>query len=114
MSRFPRPPERKGVVVYQPWSSTTAKPDPPLDLPVWVDLDGFWGPPGDGIPGAADPVPGGLIVATGRVPGLLKRWTRSTDGRRFGRVNFKITDRYGAEMTEHVSVLVPAHALRPR
>jgi hypothetical protein len=30
------------------------------------------------------------------------------------RVNFKIADPYGAEVAEHVSVLVPAHALRPR
>lgn len=100
--------------MYQPWSSTTAAPVPPLDRPVWVDLDAFWGPAGDGIPGVAEPVPGGLLVATGRVPGLLKRWARSTDGRWFGRVNFKITDKYGAEMAEHVSVLVPAHALQPR
>lgn len=100
--------------MYKSWSSTTARPDPPLDQPVWVDLDAFWGPAGDGIPGADDPVPGGLIVATGRVPGLLKRWTRSVDGRWFGRVDFKVTDKYGAEMAEHVRVLVPAHALRPR
>jgi hypothetical protein len=81
---------------------------------VWVDLEAFWGPPGDGILGLDGPVPGGLMVATGRVPGLLKRWARATDGRWFGRVNFKITDKYGAEVTEHTSVLVPAHALRPR
>jgi hypothetical protein len=99
---------------YQPWSSTTAKPPAPQDRPVWVDLDAFWGPPGDGIPGASDPPPGGLMVATGRVPGLLKRWVRSTDGRWFGRVDFEITDKYGAEVAEHVSVLVPAHALKPR
>jgi hypothetical protein len=68
---------------------------------VWVDLGAFWGPPG------------GLLVATGRVPGLLKRWARATDGRWFGRVNFTITDKYGT-VAEHVSVLVPAHALRPR
>jgi hypothetical protein len=53
------------------------------------------------------------LVATGRVPGLLKRWARSTDGRWFGRLNFKIADSYGA-VAEHVSVLVPAHVLRPR
>lgn len=99
---------------YKPWSSTTAAPPPALDQPVWVDLDALWGPPGDGIPGVGDPVPGGLMVATGRVPGVLKRWARATDGRWFGRVNFKIADKYGAEIAEHVSVLVPAHALRPR
>jgi hypothetical protein len=91
-----------------------AAPAPLLDRPVWVDLEAFWGPPDVGIADAGDPVPGGLPVATGRVPGLLKRWVRSTDGRWFGRVNFKITDKYGAEVAEHVSELVPASALRPR
>jgi hypothetical protein len=51
-------------------------------------------------------------TVTGRVPGLLKRRARSTDGRWFGRVNFKITDSYGAEVAEHVSVPVPP--LQPR
>jgi hypothetical protein len=101
-------------VPYKPWSSTTATPPPPLDKPVWVDLEAFWGPAGDGISGVDDPVPGGLILATGRVPGVLKRWTRSTDGRWFGRVDFTITDKYGAEVAEHVAVLVPAHALQLR
>jgi hypothetical protein len=58
-------------VSHKPWSSTTAAPEPPLDRPVWVDLEAFWGPPDDDIAGADDPVPGGLPVATGRVPGLL-------------------------------------------
>lgn len=58
----------------------TAVPEPALDRPVWVDLEAFWGPPDDGTAGADDPVPGGLVVATGRVPGLLKRWARSTGG----------------------------------
>src|SRR5688572_5430676 len=40
----------------------------------------------------ADPVPGGLLVATGRLPGLLKRWTRAVDGRWFGMVNFTDCD----------------------
>jgi hypothetical protein len=100
-------------VSYKPWSSTTAAPPPPLDRPVWVDLDAYWGPPGDGLPGDPDPVPGGVMVATGRVPGLLKRWARSTDGRWFGRVDFKVTDRYGAEVAEHSGVLVPASVLTP-
>jgi hypothetical protein len=105
---------RGSCVVQVVVVSTTAAPEPPLDRPVWVDLEAFWGPPDDGIAGPDDPVPGGLPVATDRVPGLLKRWVRSTDGRWFGRVNFKITDKYGAEVAEHVSELVPASALRPR
>lgn len=54
------------------------------------------------------------MVANGRVAGVLKRWARATDGRWFGRVNFTITDKCGAEVAEHVSVPVPAHALSPR
>jgi hypothetical protein len=69
--------------MYKPWSSTTAVPPPPLDRPVWVHLDRLYGPPDSPDP-IADPVPGGLLVATGRVPGLLKRWTRAVDGRWFG------------------------------
>jgi hypothetical protein len=79
-----------------------------------VDLDAFW-PPGEPITGpVADPVPGGLVKATGRVPGVLKRWTRATDSRWFGRVDFTVCDAYGTEVAEDASVLVPAHALRPR
>jgi hypothetical protein len=97
--------------VYKPWSSTTAVP-PPLDRPVWVHLDRLYGPPDSPDP-IADPVPGGLLVATGRVPGLLKRWTRAVDGRWFGRVNFAVCDAYGAVVAEHLAVLVPASALTP-
>jgi hypothetical protein len=42
---------------------------------VWVHLDVLYGLPESADP-IADPAPGGLLVATGRVPGLLKRWTR--------------------------------------
>jgi hypothetical protein len=62
---------------------TRGAPPPPLDRPVWVHLDLLYGPPDSPDP-IADPVPGGLLVATGRVPGLLKRWTRAVDGRWFG------------------------------
>jgi hypothetical protein len=70
-------------VAYKPWSASHAAPPPPLDRPVWVHLDLLYGPPESPDP-IADPVPGGLLVATGRVPGLLKRWTRAADGRWFG------------------------------
>lgn len=70
--------------MYQPWSSTTKAPVPPLDRPVWVDLDTFYGKPGEDLAGFDDPPPGGYLKATGRVPGLLKRWTRAVDGRWFG------------------------------
>jgi hypothetical protein len=105
---------RKGKErVYKPWSSTTAVPPPPLDRPVWVHLDRLYGPPDSPDP-IAEPVPGGLLVATGRVPGLLKRWTRAVDGRWFGRVNFTVCDAYGAVVAEHLAVLVPASALTER
>jgi hypothetical protein len=48
------------------------------------------------------------------MPGLLNRWTRSTDGRGFNRVNFEITDRYRVVVAEHESALVPAAVLSPR
>jgi hypothetical protein len=70
--------------MYKPWSSTTAAPPPPLDRPVWVDLDRLYGEPDDGTAGVDDPPPGGYLKATGRVPGLLKRWARAVDGRWFG------------------------------
>jgi hypothetical protein len=71
--------------MYKPWSSTTAVPPPPLDRPVWVDLDRLYGEP-DGATAvvADDPPPGGYLKASGRVPGLLKRWARAVDGRWFG------------------------------
>ena len=99
--------------MYKPWSSSVSTPPPPLDRPVWVHLDRLYGPPDSPGP-IADPVPGGLLVATGRVPGLLKRWTRAVDGRWFGRVNFTVCDAYGAVVAEHLAVLVPASALTQR
>ena len=84
--------------MYQPWSSTTAKPPAPIHRPVWVDPEAFYGPSGPGIPGADGLVPGGLIVATGRAPGLLGRRTRSTDSRWFDSGDSVITDKYGAQV----------------
>ena len=100
--------------MYQPWTSTTSKPPQPLDRPVWVDLDRFYGSPGETAAGADDPPPGGLLVATGRIPGLLKWWARAVDGRWFGKVNFAVCDSYGAVVAEHRDALVPATALSPR
>jgi hypothetical protein len=100
--------------MYQPWSSTTSTPPRPLDRPVWVDLDQLYGPPDDAVAGADDPPPGGLPKATGRVPGLLKWWTRAVDGRWFGKVDFVVCDAYGAVVAEHRSALLPAAALAPR
>jgi hypothetical protein len=78
--------------MYTPWSSTTQAPPPPLDKPVWVDLTKLYGEPDQPDAGVDEPVPGGLLEVTCRVPGLLKRWRRSTDGRWFGcRPGLKLT-----------------------
>jgi hypothetical protein len=79
-----------------------------------VDLDRLYGQPDESTAGVDDPPPGGYLKATGRVPGLLKRWTRALDGRWFSRVNFSVCDAYGAVVAEHLAVLVPAAALSPR
>jgi hypothetical protein len=101
--------------MYKPWSSTTAVPPPPLDRPVWVDLDRLYGAPDGSAAGAAvDPPPGGYLKASGRVPGLLKRWARAVDGRWFGRVDFSVCDSYGAVQARHEGVLVPAAVLSLR
>ena len=99
--------------MYQPWTSTTATPPRPLDRPVWVDLSILYGST-DGAAASDDRPPGGLLVATGRVPGLLKWWARAVDGRWFGRVNFAVSDSYGAVVAEQRDTLVPASALTPR
>jgi hypothetical protein len=79
--------------MYKPWSSTTEAPPPPLDRPVWVDLVQLYGEPDPSTaPAAEDPVPGGYLQVSGRVPGVLKRWARATDGRWFGcRPGLKLT-----------------------
>jgi hypothetical protein len=100
--------------VYQPWTSSVRQPPPPLDRPVWVSLDSLYGSPDAPDAESVDPPPGGLLVATGRVPGILKHWARAVDGRWFGRVNFAVCDSYGAVVAEHHPALVPAAALSPR
>jgi hypothetical protein len=75
--------ERDGV--YQQWSAGPAPaPERPLDRPVWVDLDQLYGTPDENVAGVDDPPPGGWLKASGRVPGVLKRWRRAIDGRWFG------------------------------
>jgi hypothetical protein len=102
--------------MYKPWSAgPVAPPAPPLDRPVWVDLVQLYGEPDPSTaPIADDPVPGGYLHVSGRVPGLLKRWARATDGRWFGRVNFAVCDAYGAVLARHENALVPAAALAER
>jgi hypothetical protein len=127
--RFPRPgpmepPATSGNVkdcgegrraVYTPWSAgPTRAPAPPLDRPVWVDLVGFYGEPDESVAGFDEPVPGGVLQVGCRVPGMLKRWRRSVDGRWFGLVNFAVCDSYGAVQVRHEAVLVPSAALTPR
>jgi hypothetical protein len=42
---------------------------------VRLDLDRLYGEPDEGTAAVDDLPPGGYLKATGRVPGLLKRWT---------------------------------------
>jgi hypothetical protein len=98
--------------VYQSWSAGGGPSPPrPIDRPVWVDLEAFYGPDKGSI---EDPAPGWLIKATGRVPGVLRWWKRSLDGRWFGVVDFSVTDAYGAVIARQTDTLVPADALSPR
>jgi hypothetical protein len=97
--------------VYRSWTAGNGPPPPkPLDRPVWVDLEALYGPDGGSI---EDPAPGWLLNPTGKVPGTLRWWKRSLDGRWFGVVNFAVTDAYGAIMAQQDGVLVPAFALSP-
>jgi hypothetical protein len=70
--------------MYKPWSSTTQAPPRPLDRPVWVNLIRHYGEPDESVAGFDEPVPGGVLQVGCRVPGLLKWWKRSVDGRWFG------------------------------
>jgi hypothetical protein len=59
-----------------------------------VDLDRLYGGPDEGTAAVDDPPQGGCLKATERVPGLLTRWARAVDGRRFA-------DNYLEESTPH-------------
>ncbi len=100
--------------MYKPWSSTTEVPTPPLDRPVWVHLDRLYGPPDESAAGVVDPAPDGWLQVNTQVPGLLKRWKRSTDGRWFGLVDFSVRDAYGAVQVRHERAAVRAAALSLR
>jgi hypothetical protein len=100
--------------VYESWTSTTREPPRLLDRPAWVDLGVLYSPPDETTAGADDRPAGRLLVATGRVPAVLARWERDVDGRWFGVVRFAVCDSYGAVVTEHRDVLVPATALSLR
>jgi hypothetical protein len=78
---------------------------------VWVDLEAFYGPDGGSI---EDPAPGFVLKPAGKVPGTLRWWKRSLDGRWFGVVHFSVTDAYGAIIQRQTDVLVPSAALSPR
>jgi hypothetical protein len=81
---------------------------------VWVDLIRLYGKPDESVANLDEPVPGGVLQVDCRVPGLLKRWRRSADGRWFGLVNFAVCDCYGAVQVRHEAALVPSAALSPR
>ncbi|ALE82475.1 hypothetical protein [Pseudonocardia sp. HH130629-09] len=93
-------------------------PPPPLEKPIWVDFDMLYGPARDEV--AA--VPAGSIRErmhhslhlTGRVPGTLRGWVRSIDGRWLGLCDFVIPSIDGAQVVRQEGVAVPAAALAPR
>jgi hypothetical protein len=91
----------------------TAAPPPPLDKPVWLHLDRLYGEPDEDTAPFDDRPPGGLVKATGRVPGLLKRWTRAVDGRWFGKVDFSVCDSCGFPAAS-VDVMLLACRFTPR
>lgn len=49
-----------------------------------------------------------------RVPGLLRWWVRSVDGRWLGLCDFTIPDTGGATVIRQEGVAIPAYALEPR
>jgi hypothetical protein len=100
--------------MYESWTSATGKPPRPLDKPVWVDLDRLYPTPDETDAPTGEPPSGRLLVATGRVPGVLRYWARAVDGRWFGKVTFTVVDSYGAVVAEHRDTLVPAAALSLR
>lgn len=93
-------------------------PPPPMEKPVWVDFDVLYGPSCDHTVA----VPRGSIReqmrrslrVTGRVPGTLRGWVRSIDGRWFGLCDFVICAMDGAQVVRQEGVAVPAAALAPR
>lgn len=101
-------------MTYKPWSAGPTPPPPQsLDRPVWVDLDRLYGEPGKSLE-IDGQLPAGLLVATGRVPGLLKRWIRAVDGRWFGLVDFALCDAYGAVQARVERAPVPGAVLSIR
>jgi hypothetical protein len=95
------------------WSAgPTPAPSRPLDHPVWVDLVQLYGEPDPSAgPVADDPLPGGYLQVSGRVPGLLKRWAEPPTV--VGSAGSISPDAYGAVQARHEGALVPAVALTP-
>lgn len=93
-------------------------PPEPLDKPVFIDLAQLYGAP------RPDPPPprGGSIRDRMRlnldlnrqVPGMLRWWVRSVDGRWLGLCDFTIPDIGGATVIRQEGAAVPADALEPR
>jgi hypothetical protein len=80
---------------------------------VWVDLAALYGPQGKRAVDISRPR---VIDLEPRVPGVLKGWMRSLDGRWWGIVDFRIMwasrdPSVGFELTDQ---LVPAPMLAPR
>lgn len=96
------------------WDARPIPAEPLLDQPVWVDLEILFGPPPSDATARPDAERIRGLRVTGRVPGVLARWGRSSDGRWIGIVTFTVEDQYGASVVRHERVAVPATALAPR
>ena len=79
------------------WGADLTAPSLPFDdRLVMIGLDVLFGPP----PPDTKPNPDGNLthglVLTGQVPGQLRGWARSIDGRWLGIGNFSLCDKFGA------------------
>ncbi len=89
---------------------SSGAPDVPRARPVWIDLDvAFPLPRGHRHRTIAD----GLELS-GRVPGMLKRWVRGSQGEWLGLVYVQLRDGAGDIRLTLDDQLVPAAALSPR
>lgn len=84
---------------------------------MWIDLERLYGPPREHVASA----PAGslrdrmrrTLRLTGTVPGMLRWWVRSSDGRWLGLCDFTLCDVGGTCVVRQEGVAVPAEALAP-
>jgi hypothetical protein len=89
---------------------SSGTPGIPRARPVWIDLDVAFPLPRD----HPHRVIAGGLELSGRVPGMLKRWIRGSQGEWLGLVYVQLRDGAGDVRLTLDDQLVPAAALRPR